>query len=99
MFVLCFCLFFGVIESGSDKDFVVFLHHVFILSVFRFNINLFKSKTTRERCRSKSPLKSTASGMTFNTLNAGGLTRLNGASFIFDERLIPAKSGNITLTG
>ncbi len=32
-----------VIEPGSDKDFVVFLHHVFILTVFRFKINLFKS--------------------------------------------------------
>ena len=32
----------GVIEPGSDKDFVVCLHHVFILTVFRFEINLLK---------------------------------------------------------
>ncbi len=32
----------AVIEPGSDKDFVVFSLHVFILTVFRCKINLFK---------------------------------------------------------
>ena len=43
MSVLCFLSVLGVIEPSSDKDWDVFISCLFVLIVYRYKINLFKS--------------------------------------------------------